>query len=247
MNINEFDLAFVIDTTGSMGSFIAAAQRQMVEIVQALTDAKGVDIRVAIVEYRDHPPQDRMLTRTHDFSGDLKSVQKNINKLAADGGGDEPEAVYDGLRVCSELDWRDHARRVAVLIGDAPPHARCLCGDNEGTISAKLEGASIKLYSVPLTRSVEQPFGLIAHLTGGTLCGGADGRQAHAVTIIKQLLEEEFGKLDLDRRVHTLWHKSEGEMSTDDMSKELDTPPSEIDESLGRLGTRDLLRIKQPA
>jgi hypothetical protein len=60
--LNEFDLAFVVDTTGSMGGLIAAAQRQMTEMIDALATAAAVDMRLGIVEYRDHPPQDSLIS-----------------------------------------------------------------------------------------------------------------------------------------------------------------------------------------
>jgi hypothetical protein len=61
--IDHFDLAFVVDTTGSMGALIATAQRQMIEMINTLTRTAAVDMRLAVVEYRDHPPQDRWPTR----------------------------------------------------------------------------------------------------------------------------------------------------------------------------------------
>jgi hypothetical protein len=58
--LNQVDLAFVVDTTGSMGPFIAAAQHQMVAMLRALAeDAQvAIDLQVGVVEYRDHPPQE---------------------------------------------------------------------------------------------------------------------------------------------------------------------------------------------
>ena len=91
--INQFDLAFVVDTTGSMGGLIEAAKKQMVEMVDALATAVDVDMQLGVVQYRDHPPQDRMVYRVHRLTGNLKEAKKTIGKLQADGGGDPPEAV----------------------------------------------------------------------------------------------------------------------------------------------------------
>ena len=46
--INEFDLAFVVDTTGSMDGLIAAAQQQMVDMVASLAAAIDVDMQLDI-------------------------------------------------------------------------------------------------------------------------------------------------------------------------------------------------------
>src|SRR5688572_15827975 len=89
--INQFDLAFVVDTTGSMGGLIAAAQRHMIEMIHRLTAAVAVDLQLGIVEYRDHPPQDSLVYRVYPLTGDLERAKQAINGLHAQGGGDEPE------------------------------------------------------------------------------------------------------------------------------------------------------------
>ena len=86
-NINQFDFAFVVDTTGSMGGLIKEAQRQMVEMVDTLATDVDIDMQLGVVEYRDHPPQDRMVYRTYDLTNNLKRVRKTINGLRVDGGG----------------------------------------------------------------------------------------------------------------------------------------------------------------
>lgn len=173
--LNELDFAFVIDTTGSMGLLIAAAQQQMIEIVDELSQAATVDMRLGTVEYRDHPPQDTVVYRAHEFTTDLAAARKTINSLRADGGGDAPEAVLAGLVAASQqLAWRPHARRIAILIGDAPPHGvggagdafagGCPSGETIHSTSAKLEVARVRLYALGLTRQVTESFSLLAGL-----------------------------------------------------------------------------------
>ena len=91
------DLAFVVDTTGSMGHLIHAAQQQMINLISEVTSAAAIDLRLAVVEYRDHPPQDTMVYRVHAFTADLKKARATINALSANGGGDTPESVLDGV------------------------------------------------------------------------------------------------------------------------------------------------------
>ncbi len=108
--LNQVDLAFIVDTTGSMGPFIDLARQQMIATLHALTNDASlpVQLQAGLVQYRDHPPQDRSFVyRVHKFDSRLKRLQKTINKLKPDGGGDAPEAVYDGLKAaCNELAWR---------------------------------------------------------------------------------------------------------------------------------------------
>lgn len=122
--LNHVDLCFVVDTTGSMSPFIAAARAALLDTVRALAAKGGVDLCVGLVEYRDHPPQEHsFVTRHHPLTSDLARVQKVINGLRADGGGDAPEAVYDGVSEAALLaEWRPHSCRFILLVGDAPPH-----------------------------------------------------------------------------------------------------------------------------
>lgn len=122
--LNHVDICFVVDTTGSMGPFIVAAQQHLLETVEMLRADNCVDLQVGLVEFRDHPPQDNsFVTRIHSLTANLKQMQKVINKLKADGGGDAPEAVYDGVYEAAHLvDWRAHSCRFILLVGDSPPH-----------------------------------------------------------------------------------------------------------------------------
>ena len=82
------------------------------------------NLRFALVNYRDHPPQDSTyITQVHDFTDDFKEAKGYITKTNAFGGGDGPESVCCGLHDCyAKLNWRDDAIKVAILIADAPPH-----------------------------------------------------------------------------------------------------------------------------
>ena len=51
--LNQVDLAFVVDTTGSMGAFIDAARRHMIALLRALTAeaATPIDLRLGVVDH----------------------------------------------------------------------------------------------------------------------------------------------------------------------------------------------------
>ena len=122
--LNHVDLCFVIDTTGSMGGFIQAAKQQLLNTITLLSTESNINLQIGLVEYRDHPPQDTtFVTRIYPLTANLKKMQDSINKLQADGGGDFPEAVYDGIQdAATKIKWRDHSCRFILLVGDAPPH-----------------------------------------------------------------------------------------------------------------------------
>jgi hypothetical protein len=74
-----------------------------------------------MVAYRD--VSDAWVTRKADLTDNRYAIHNFLLDLQADGGGDFPEAVDEGLRVAiHELGWRPDSRRVLILVGDAPPH-----------------------------------------------------------------------------------------------------------------------------
>lgn len=122
---NFVDVAFVIDTTGSMGTFIGEAQKRLSKTLKDLSGKNDIDLQVGLVQYRDHPPQEStFVTQLVQMTPSLEKMQKEIEKLKPQGGGDAPEAVYQGVYdACEKLHWRDNSSRFILLVGDSPPHA----------------------------------------------------------------------------------------------------------------------------
>ncbi|HTE06879.1 MAG TPA: vWA domain-containing protein, partial [Planctomycetota bacterium] len=116
------DLVFVVDATASMGKFIAQARATIDEII-ADVSAVVPDLRLGVVAYRDRPSD--AVTQSVALTDDRYRIHNFLADLDAVGGGDFEEAVEEGLRVAiEEQPWRPGARRVLVLVGDAPPHEK---------------------------------------------------------------------------------------------------------------------------
>jgi von Willebrand factor type A domain len=118
------EVAFVLDTTGSMGGLIEGAKRKIWSIASAIVDSNpDADIRMGLVAYRDIG--DDYVTRTFDLTTDIQDLYANLLELKARGGGDWPESVNEALDVAvNKLRWTLTAdtRRIVFLVGDAPPH-----------------------------------------------------------------------------------------------------------------------------
>ncbi|KAH8114387.1 hypothetical protein DFH11DRAFT_1594067 [Phellopilus nigrolimitatus] len=128
------DLVFVQDCTGSQGSYITSATRNIEEICAHIFHSgrlqEAEDMRVGLVAYRDHPPQDHTwVYKNFGFTSDISKVRQNLSSLYATGGGDGPEAVTAGLHQALTMEWREHASKMVVLIADAPPHGIGEYGD----------------------------------------------------------------------------------------------------------------------
>ena len=116
------DVAFVLDTTGSMQDEIDRLRGTLDVIHFQLSHLDpSADVRFGLVEYKDRG--DEFVTRPIPFTSDIEKFRAALAKLRAYGGGDEPEDVQAGLeQAMHALAWRDQAVKVAFLIGDAPPH-----------------------------------------------------------------------------------------------------------------------------
>ncbi|KAK6540225.1 hypothetical protein TWF694_009041 [Orbilia ellipsospora] len=122
-SICSTDLLFLLDTTGSMGSYIDAAKQQIRSIVSDIKVAffNEADVRIAVVGYKDHgdSPNIQFL----DFTSSVDHVLAFLNILQAVGGNDAPEDVLGGVQKALGATWK-YKTRCIVHIADAPPHGR---------------------------------------------------------------------------------------------------------------------------
>jgi von Willebrand factor type A domain len=211
--INQVDVAFVVDTTGSMGPFIQQARAQLLGVVEALSQRDGLDVRIGVVEYRDHPPQEAsFVTRGYGFTPDRKQVQRVIEQLQPAGGGDAPEAVFDGVRAaCDKLEWRAGSARLVLLVGDAPPHGvgasgdafrdGCPCGLDMDATTACIEQARATLHAICMVReqTTVAAFRQLAAGSGGVVVDAADSTKV--MDRVRQRLEADFADVAFDRQV----------------------------------------------
>jgi len=116
------DVAFIIDTTGSMSDEIERLRQTLEAIHYQVTQmTPKPDVRFAMVLYRDRG--DKYVTKAAPFTGDIEHFARQLKSVAAAGGGDDPEDINEALRVAAkDLNWRPGATKLAFLLGDAPPH-----------------------------------------------------------------------------------------------------------------------------
>src|SRR5690606_11855533 len=112
----ELDLVFLVDETGSMGPYIEQVKARLLELVAALRRMPLCrSLRLGLVTYRDHPPQDHTYaSRTVPLTDEIAAIEAEVRKLTASGGGDGPESVTDGLFDVVRLAWRPAAAKAVV-------------------------------------------------------------------------------------------------------------------------------------
>lgn len=118
------DVVFAVDTTGSMGGLIEGAKRTVWSIATHIRQTEpDADLRIGLVAYRDIG--DDYVTRDFALTGDLDAVFAELSGYQAGGGGDTPEDVAAALSdTVHKMRWRDDAKKLVFLVGDAPPADR---------------------------------------------------------------------------------------------------------------------------
>lgn len=260
--LSHLDLVFCVDLTSSMTPFIAAARAHMTRILDALRATDGVDLRVAIVGYRDHGtlPAGMRLVEVNPFESRSEATKRVLDALVLRSpveNTDHAEAVFSGLSACFDLPWREGAYRIVVLVGDAPPHA---CGANVAPwpdrfadvdptglalddVANKLEELGVFVHAlglVPSLAPIHDPvlvksFGRIGVGTGGSFREAANA--SAALEVLRDISERCLGHLEFDRR---LYESATGDVST--LARQLEASEDAVNAGLMRLRQRGLSR-----
>ena len=183
---NGLDIVLAFDSTGSMGGEIGQVKNQIQRIGTTLVTLVP-KARISICTYRDEG--DQYVVRGLPLTSNIQDIDAFLSNIRADGGGDEPEAVHEGLRwSIEENQFRPRARKVILLFGDAPPHREhwqtCL------RLASDFHGQQRGVVSTVACRSSRQlrAFEEIAEVGGGEAFTTSDERQ-----IMTQLLVLVFG------------------------------------------------------
>jgi Mg-chelatase subunit ChlD len=179
----RIDVVFLIDSTGSMADEIRSLKTHIIDLVRQVQKGNPrPDVRVGLVTYRDHKPQEyEYLYKRYALTRDVEEALGNIVRLQAYGGGDYPEAVSDGLHVAlNQMNWDANARKIIFLIGDAAPHGvgandesfhqGCPSGHNYKKLAETAREEGIKIYTISgsgMDRIGIRVWKDIAEITGG--------------------------------------------------------------------------------
>ena len=137
------DIVFLIDATMSMSSCIEAVKNNINTFIDAICDETKQDNpvkdwRAKVVGYRDFKEDPSSALEDNPFvHNDANALKAQLAALEAEGGGDEPESLFDAIIHLAEMDatekgaqdsdpnkWRylRSAARVIIIFTDAPCH-----------------------------------------------------------------------------------------------------------------------------
>ncbi|MBT3423926.1 MAG: VWA domain-containing protein [Bacteroidetes bacterium] len=113
--VDEVDIIFVLDVTGSMTDDIEEVKSHINEFADSL-ELYSIDYRLGMVTFLD------VIENVYDFTSNVNTFYKYINEQYAHGGGDGPENSLDALKRATEFSFRPAAKRIIIWITDAPFH-----------------------------------------------------------------------------------------------------------------------------
>lgn len=206
----KIDLFFVIDSTGSMSSYITNVKNNVAAFAKAIGET-GAILRLGLIDYRDITVDGKDSTRVHQPSYspwmDVPGFITELTTVRASGGGDTPETPIDALAelVQPGIGWSSDAYKFAMLITDADYKT-----DNNHGVSGMEEMIELlrekDIFVSSITpSSIMSYYGELAGLTGGVqipLSGNfSDDMMDYAEEILKSVSVETETKRDYAIRV----------------------------------------------
>ncbi|MBR2640995.1 cutinase family protein [Candidatus Saccharibacteria bacterium] len=116
------DTAILIDSTGSMGDYIAKYKSEALRLATKTLDAGG---RVALYDYRDLKDPYTPVKRCGFDTCTLETFKQGLNQIgASDGGEDEPESLLSAsFHVMKNESWQLGSTKSLVILTDASYHS----------------------------------------------------------------------------------------------------------------------------
>ncbi len=115
------EIVITFDSTGSMEGEIQEVKNK-IERMGSVLFRIVEKTRISVCTYRD--VDSKYVVKGIPLTDNLGDIVNFLEDVSSGGGGDDPEAVHMGLEwSIKKNQFRDKARKVILLFGDAPPHA----------------------------------------------------------------------------------------------------------------------------
>ena len=123
--LEEFDIVFLIDATGSMESYIEAAKCTAEDLSKILRQKfPETNFQYGYVFYRDPIDSFEDIHEIINLTDNVNSLPQKIGKINAKGGGDMPEDWAGAFKkVNEEIEWRN-GNKVIFHLADAGAHGK---------------------------------------------------------------------------------------------------------------------------
>lgn len=109
---------FIMDTTGSMGSYITSLGQVLDQIFRIVRILFSGNVHLHIISYKDYCDKE-VIAECHDNAKMQEWVKEH---LKPSGGGDSPEAIKTALNILYKQVASDPTNTIVFNYTDAPPH-----------------------------------------------------------------------------------------------------------------------------
>ena len=145
---DKINVTFLIDTTGSMDTYITGVKDRAIEFSNILS-SKGSEFKLGLIGFGDLYEKEK--PSVYNFTSDIARFQKQVKNIPRTYGGDIPESSLDALETGVDLIQSardDEARNIFILITDAPPHMPTKSGKSVNDICDMLNSNFVTTYVV---------------------------------------------------------------------------------------------------
>ncbi|MDE6182150.1 MAG: Hsp70 family protein [Eubacteriales bacterium] len=145
-NVN---VTFLIDTTGSMDSYINGVKDRAIEFSNILSE-RGAKFKLGLIGFGDL--NEREKPSVYNFTDDVEKFKRQVKNIPRTYGGDIPESSLDsletGVQLLENSILEDDSQSIFILITDAPPHVPTNSGKSVDDICNMLKNANVTTYVV---------------------------------------------------------------------------------------------------
>lgn len=143
------NVAFIIDTTGSMDMYIDGVKERALAFSEVLKE-RAIDFNLGLIGFGDLLEKEK--PKVYKWTDNVMKFQKQVKKIPRTCGGDIPESALDaletGLTYLEKSKDKDRYKNIFILITDAPPHIPTVSGKDVATLVSELKGKDVTLYVV---------------------------------------------------------------------------------------------------
>lgn len=148
-SMQKTNIVFIIDTTGSMDTYINGVKDKAIEFSNILKE-KGTGYQLGLIGFGDLGEKEN--PSIYNFTDDVSKFQRQVKNIPRTYGGDIPESSLDAVETAielvrsSKLDF--DSKNIFILITDAPPHIPTATGKSVNDLSNLLQANNITTYVV---------------------------------------------------------------------------------------------------
>lgn len=149
LGTQKTNIVFIIDTTGSMDTYINGVKDRAIEFSNILS-SKGTGYQLGLIGFGDLGEKEN--PSIYNFTDDVAKFQRQVKNIPRTYGGDIPEssleAVETGVELIRSSKLDPTSKNIFILITDAPPHVPTVTGKTVNDISNLLQSNNITTYVV---------------------------------------------------------------------------------------------------